>query len=92
MDRTPGRRRLRPLPRREAVAVNTGGGFVFKRIRREWCAGDPLPDHCFGNELAQTGGAWLDAPDYFPAGSVRKVATFNGGYHVVQTCATREDF
>lgn len=67
----------------------TGGGFVYKCIRREWCAGDPLPDHCFGTELAQTGGAWLDAPDFFAAGSMRRYSYRPGVEDVVVSTANR---
>lgn len=56
----------------------TGGGFVFKRINPAVSRPslDCLRDHTFADDLAAQGGAWLDAPDTLPAGSVQ--STPNG--------------
>lgn len=50
----------------------TGGGFVFKRIDPAVScpALDCLRDHTFADDLEAQGGAWLDAPETLPAGSV----------------------
>lgn len=50
----------------------TGGGFVFRVMKPEFCVCDYLPQHCFAFDLEAAGGAWLDAPYYLPAGSTVK--------------------
>ncbi len=51
----------------------TGGGFVFRRIRQEVSlAPDYLPAHAFPFDTGLTAGAWIDAPEFIPAGSVVK--------------------
>lgn len=53
----------------------TGGGFVFRTMKPEFCAAPYLPHHCFAFDLHETGGVWLDAPYWMPAGSTVKNET-----------------
>ena len=71
----------------------TGAGFVYKRMKREFCCTAPsLPDHCFAHELSESGGGWLDAPQFFPAGSMARFPpSYEGGPEEIgRTSAWRE--
>lgn len=55
------------------MSAITGGGFVYRAIRREfimpqpWASISLCGDYCFYTDLPA--GAWLDAPETVPAGS-----------------------
>jgi hypothetical protein len=51
----------------------TGGGFVFRRITQAVSQSpNYLPEHAFPFDPGLVAGAWLDAPEALPAGSVVK--------------------
>lgn len=55
------------------AVTGTGGGFVYRAMKPEFCPAHYLPNHCFVFDLESDGGAWLDAPYWMPAGSTVKV-------------------
>ncbi len=58
--------------------MNTGGGVLREKMRPEYCSGVFFPDIVSCNSPDLAGGAWIDAPDYFPAGGMYRSESWNG--------------
>ena len=56
----------------------TGGGLLVCAMRPEVVEGDFGPDVVSNQAPALAGGAWLDAPDFLPAGSTVRDEIWHG--------------
>ncbi len=56
----------------------TGGGILVGAMRNDVVVGLFLDDVVACHARGLEGGAWLDAPDYFAAGSTRRVEEWRG--------------
>lgn len=57
--------------------MNTAGGILIDIIRPEFVPG-PFSRWVMASRLEEDGGAWLDAPDFFPAGSMERRESWQG--------------